>query len=507
MRVRLMYRDRDAEVGPGPRAAPEGRDVPRNADALIQDLELGWILEAMAGDDEFLYAVARAGLLSSLTDPGDISYRQDVLRDCLENPTVTREIYALAIEASRAGRWYSVGGSWSPSPGLVLSSSLRALSALVHGLERLRRLAERHADNFRSEGFGQLFETLAQELDDRYLDEVRDQLGQLGFKHGITLSARLGRGNHAVDYKLHTTPAPTWRDRLPFADRSPYVYELHERDEAGGRALREIRDRGINEVANAVGQSSEHVSGFFRLLYTELAFYIGCINLHERLAEKGLATAFPAVSSHADFDLSARGMYEVSLGLARPTAPVPNDLDADGKQLLVITGANQGGKSTFLRTLGQAQLMAQAGLFVGANSMSISIRDGVFTHFKREEDVTMESGKLDEELARMSEIVDRLRPDSVVLSNESFASTNEVEGSEIARQVVSALTESGVRVLMVTHMFDLAEGLSSQDGRSALFLRAERREDGSRTFKIIEAEPQATSYGEDLYRRVFGRDL
>lgn len=119
----------------------------------------------------------------------------------------------------------------------------------------------------------------------------------------------------------------------------------------------------------------------------------------------------------------------------------------------------------------------------------------------------MKSGKLDEELARMSEIVDRLRPDSVVLCNESFASTNEIEGSEIARQIVGALLSGGVRVLFVTHLFDLAHGFSSANGDSARFLQAERRADGARTFRMIEAEPQSTSYGEDLYRDVFGRAL
>ena len=75
-----------------------------------------------------------------------------------------------------------------------------------------------------------------------------------------------------------------------------------------------------------------------------------------------------------------------------------------------MTGANTGGKSTFLRAIGLAQLMMRAGMFVGANAFSADLRDGLFTHYKREEDSTMESGKLDEELNRMSEIVGRLTP-------------------------------------------------------------------------------------------------
>jgi hypothetical protein len=131
----------------------------------------------------------------------------------------------------------------------------------------------------------------------------------------------------------------------------------------------------------------------------------------------------------------------------------------------------------------------------------------VFTHYKREEDETMESGKLDEELSRMSQIADHITPNCLLLCNESFASTNEREGSEIARQVVTALLEAGVKVLFVTHMFDLASGFHRQGRDRALFLRAERGADAARPFTISEGEPLPTSYGEDSYRKIFGRPV
>jgi DNA mismatch repair ATPase MutS len=109
----------------------------------------------------------------------------------------------------------------------------------------------------------------------------------------------------------------------------------------------------------------------------------------------------------------------------------------------------------------------------------------------------MTSGKLDEELARMGEIAEAIGPSDLLLCNESFGSTNEREGSEIARQVVRALTESGIKVLFVTHLYDLAHGLYRRRRDSHLFLRAERRPDGRRTYRLIEAEPLPTSYGED----------
>jgi DNA mismatch repair ATPase MutS len=115
----------------------------------------------------------------------------------------------------------------------------------------------------------------------------------------------------------------------------------------------------------------------------------------------------------------------------------------------------------------------------------------------------MKSGKLDEELARMSDIVDHLAPTSMLLCNESFAATNEREGSEIARQIVCALLERRIKIFFVTHLYEFAHGLFERKMEDAIFLRAERQADGTRTFRLVEDEPLETSYGEDLYREIF----
>jgi DNA mismatch repair ATPase MutS len=78
------------------------------------------------------------------------------------------------------------------------------------------------------------------------------------------------------------------------------------------------------------------------------------------------------------------------------------------------------------------------------------------THYKREEDTAMKSGKIDEELSRMNDIVESITPNALILFNESFAATNEREGSEIARQIVSALIEKHLKVFFVTHLFEFA---------------------------------------------------
>lgn len=147
--------------------------------------------------------------------------------------------------------------------------------------------------------------------------------------------------------------------------------------------------------------------------------------------------------------------------------------------------------------------MMQCGMFVTAESFSADVCRGLFTHYKREEDATMKSGKLDEELSRMSDLVDALTPDSLLLLNESFAATNEREGSEIARQVVCTLLDMRIKIFFVTHLYDFARHLAGEKTDNVLFLRAERCDDGRRTFRLLPGEPLETSFGEDLYERIF----
>jgi DNA mismatch repair ATPase MutS len=268
--------------------------------------------------------------------------------------------------------------------------------------------------------------------------------------------------------------------------------------------LGELKDRGINLVANAVAQSADHIDGFLNALRLELAFYIGCLNLAEQLAQMGEPIAFPTAVDFSERRHSFTGLYDICLALTMKKKVVGNDVNADGRELVIITGANQGGKSTFLRSIGLAQLMMQSGMFVPAESFSANVCTGLFTHYKREEDTSMKSGKLDEELSRMSDIVDNITPNSLMLFNESFAATNEREGSEIARQITCALVERRIKVFFVTHSYEFAHGFYDKKMENAIFLRAERQTGGERTFKIIEGEPLQTSFGEDLYNTIFG---
>lgn len=506
MNTRLLFRDRGFDF----KAKP-----PWHAEELAADLDLETLFAAMSRGDEQIHAVVRQVILAGVAaDRETVLYRQKILEDCLRQPGLVRELFDLATEgmgqAKKRYRRYL-----SSSTRFTLWSAIEELSEFLALLKKLRQFTEMHAKRFSSEGWLTFFRSVKDELNDVFFAAARDHLGQLKFPNGVLLSARLGMGSKGYDYILHKAPPRNrllWIHRLLtwFVSRfkelppPPCSFTIHPRDEAGHTALDELESRAIRHAAKALARTRDNVCNFYAALHDELAFFIGCLNLHERLTAVNCPWCFGVPLAAGGRKLSFEGLYDLSLALRLGRPIVGNDVNAEGKTLVVVTGANQGGKSTFLRSVGQAQLLLQCGMPVPAGSFSSSLHDGIYTHFRREEDATLTSGKLDEEFLRMSRIIDHISRNPLILFNESFAATNEREGAEIGSQIISALVDCGARVVCVTHMYELARWFHDRHADQFLFLRAERKEDGARTFRLIEGGPLRTSYGEDLYRSVFG---
>ena len=497
MKAHLLYRDGDFDFTA---ALPPGHED------LIADLELATLLRVMAAGDRFCHEVAKKVLLTCLPDPETVRYRQQVLAECLDRPAVIREMYGIATAAVEDTRsLWGYGGNYM-TPSSNLSGAVSQLQAHTARLRQLRKIADEHAGEFFSDGMTTLLATLRRELDDEYFAEISTRLKELRFRSGEVISAELDWNNTGINFVLRDAGGGgrPWLERLGIGPQSSYSFTIDPRDEAGGQILSDLTSRGINLVANAAAQSADHIKSFFTMLRGELGFYVGCLNLRDALAAKGAPLTFPEPTAAGSLTFSCTDLRDTCLEL-QSTGPVTgNDVTAGGKPVVIITGANSGGKSTFLRSVGLAQLMMQCGLFVTARACTAGVVTKIFTHFTREEDRGMTSGRLDDELWRMSAIVDELGPHCLVLFNESFAGTNEREGAEIGYQIVSALLETRITVFFVTHRYEFAERLRRQHAATTLFLRAERQPDGQRNYKLATADPLPTSFGEDLYYRLGG---
>lgn len=486
MRVGLLFPDRDLDL-----AVP----APFGWSDVEHDLGLGSVVETMAQGDSTVQEVVRKVFAQGPSvDEPIIVHRQEAVREVLERPALVDKLYRLAQETLKAKRRESFGLVRHDRP--YLYGAIKGMQALLKGLRDLLSLLE--AEPLARAPFLGLRDRLRATLSPAFFWEAEEHLRSLRFPRGVWMAAGIDPWGRSNDFTL--LPPENRGSVWPFGKKPrEYVLSLHPRDETGSRILGELREQGIHEAAKALATAVEEVSRFFEALRAETAFLLGATRLARRLDALGMPRAFPKPTGAAR--LAFRGLYDVGLALRQGHA-VGNDLEAEGRNPIFITGANRGGKTTFLRSLGLAQVLLQAGLFVGAAAFEGSLARGLFTHFKREEDSALEAGKFEEELRRLSGIADHLRGGALLLLNESFAATSEAEGSVLGAQVVRALTEQGVRVVFVTHFYTLA--VAFQDSPGTLFLKAERLPDGTRTYRIRVERPEPSAYGEDLLRRVFG---
>ena len=554
MRVHLLFPDQDA---------PRTGALPPGADDLIADLDLAPVLEVMAPRKE-LGKLCPAVLLNPVTEAETIRWRQAILADVLAEPSGMRRLFELAGRAleSQRGAWL-----WSGrTADSALARSVHGLAELLPPLTELAGLAAAQLPIARSPGLRQLYSRLVDDLDAGYLQQVRALLGQLRLPAGVTARAAIGADGMLGGFEVQAPPSGRrpWWAVLGFAPPGRLHFTLADRDESGARALGDLRNDILHEVAAATAQANAHVVGFFQQLQWEAGFYVGCGQLYDRLRTAGVGICWPDPVAPAapadpaarprptpqgvadsptsdqtpqldsgspgplppsqqgvaepptleqsphlvpgwDAELATSGLVPLNLAVRSGRRPVGNNL-AGPLTLAVITGANQGGKTTFLRSLGIAQLLLQAGVFVPATHFRASLAGAVHTHFRRAEDEELRSGKLDAELTRMSEIVDRVRPGDLVLMNESFAATDEIEGSWIAADIIDALLAHGVRVVLVTHFHALAQHYLDHSvipAEAGIFLRAERLPDGSRSHRLIPGAPNPTSHGMDLFDQLF----
>lgn len=497
MKTYLMYSDTEFILD---------NNYPEGYDLLMKDLEMDVLFSSMSDGDAFLESVVKRAFASPMTKVQEIEYRQAILKDVMGCREIVRGMYDVVVNCILMEKEKLHYGLFGHYPSAVLHQSLSYTTFLLEHLRKLRHIAEINIDRFQSAGFRRLLSVIILELNEDYLHEIEKKLEEMKFKRGVSISARLGAGNKAQSYVLRKVINPSrwqWIYRLFRGDKDCFTVTIAPRDDNGSRALSDLQDKGIILIANAMAQATAHLLSFFNSLRVEIGFYIACLNLSDNFSAKNTQVSLPEPIPKGERHFSFDNLYDACLILTSDKEIVSNSLKTDEKNTFIITGANQGGKSTFLRSVGLAQLMMQTGMFVTAGYYSSDISGSIFTHYKREEDSSMTSGKLDEELKRMSDIILHLKHDDLVLFNESFSATNSREGAEIIQSVVAALSESGVKVIFVTHTSEFACEYFNENHPNAVFLTAQREDNGVRTYKIHPGEPLETSYGEDLFDEIF----
>jgi len=444
-----------------------------------------------------------------LAPPGGTAlalYRADVLADFQAHPELREELEQLATRTISTARQAGMAASGLiERPAAVGREAVSVLRAVLPFLDAFAEVGRIRADGpARSAGLTNLHARLREVLDRERLGAVDHALARLDSLEEIRALAGIGRDGRLGAWRLAAPderPGRHWRRPRRTEERTVV---LADRDEAGAATLAELADRAILDTARLLESAARGVVAFAEALAAELAVYRAAARLSDALAAHGSPTCRAEPADDGDA-LRAVGLYDPGLALRARRPPVGNDLMATRARLVLVTGANQGGKSTFLRALGCAQLLASAGFPVPAAHYSAPLTGAVWTHFPRAEDRSGRHGRLDHELRRLADLVARMGPGDLLLLNESFASTDEEGAGALAREVIPPLCEAGIRVVFVTHFADVARSLADDPQLDEVVaLAAERRADGERTFRLRPGLPEPTSHGADLWRRIMG---
>ena len=524
-----------------------------NQDIMERDVNANMIFQGMdirtEGKD---YILAR--ISDMVTDEATISYRQAVLKDFLKYPEIevlaNSDLLPLIIQLGRMEKT-NLAHDDDVRKTVWRMELLKVYVQIMTALDRIFCSPNREFD---SEGLVKLRELVSSIVKDENYHELVALLPTLSDDikgiQSVTLGVNLDNELHPVESVLLSVSEKPIKKRGVLSklfgtktNEDKYFgigtfYSILKDNSAGTldaavmRDLYSVMKDTFKHLSDSLNRFERVESAFLFELMPEISFYIGGTHLVNRLKGAGLPVCFPVPLPMDERRFDVKDIYDVSFAIRvmadtginkLDNVIVTNDFVMGEKEgrIGVLTGANQGGKTTITRAIGLCQLMFQAGLPVAGTSGKISPCDNVFTHFPELEKNSVSEGRLGEECVRLEQILPKLSKYSMILMNESLSSTSHQECLFIATEIMRYLRTIGARALFATHIHELAEnipelnkepGLSDMmslvagiDESSGLEVMTEdgirKFQTGSkRTYKITRMPPQGRSFALDIAR-------
>lgn len=226
----------------------------------------------------------------------------------------------------------------------------------------------------------------------------------------------------------------------------------------------------------------------------EIQFYIACINYFENIKKHGSTFCYPEVADTAG-NVYAYATFDIALAYKlaeQDKVPVCNDFMLTGKErILIVSGPNQGGKTTFARTFGQLHYMASLGCPVPGSKVGVMQFDSIYTHFEREENIETHRSKFEEDLVRIHAIIKAASERSIIILNEIFSSTTLQDALFLCRHIMQHLIRLNAYCVWVTFIDEL---VSLSDTAVSMVSTVVPHNPAIRTFKIIRKVPDGMAY-------------
>ncbi len=422
-------------------------------------------------------------------------YRQAICHDFLQNNTLLEKLFQIALKAHQTKPAYFI--LLSNNAERLLDTAVADLQSLLPHLEALAQVCQEEP-HVNSTGLQTFLTRTAKLLTTSYLQKLATFLKYLTFPQGMrfTMSCNNLLKPIPTDLlypKLTANKHQFWQ-LFSHLHASSHSIVLDERDESGFRILSELRCQALFSVAHLLARVRDNIKKFFSTMLDQISFYRCAYQLANYLKEQQLPYAFPVFSN----DVNLERTYPLQIALQGQV--ISTDLSLPNNSLLIITGKNQGGKTTLLRLLGICYLFGACGYFVPARQAKLPFTH-LWTHFQRNETIEHQHGKLADELARLEAIISQLHPQDTILLNETFSSTNEAEGSLLAEEIFTALLTQSVRLHCVTHFYQLANYFWEKQNPHYHFLAPQLH--ASKPFQFSPQEPHPSADSESLFNSIF----
>lgn len=520
------------------------QDLPQD---YVANLEIEKLSEML--NKSYQYKMKR--LFCEMSNDIDvINYRLDVLEDFIRIPklaTLVHQIVGIMTENDR-NNIYKIN---NPDSFTQLDSAVTAYEAYLECMEIMHGFFVDNKDKIQSDGVKKLFGYFEEHHSDVHYSEMKQMVTDLR----KAMKERIKSVTVAINFDENLVPEsvgivdfssekvgvkPSLLDRIVYYNakfpQKTVKKNLIERykssqEQFGNDKTENEIDRKLfkelDEVTKKYVKTVDKVLEQYQMLglqdlYTfdyQLEFYIGAVKLVENARAKGLPMCRPKILPASEHKGVFKGVYDMiyfneacihNLTSKDKVSVVTNDISFDSDcGFYVLTGANNGGKTTFLRGVGICQLMAQTGLFVPCEECELSPVDYIYTHFPKEEKTGIDSSRFTMEMKEFKTISDTITENSMLLMNESIQSTTPKECVEIAGKLMRIFCKIGVHGIFATHLNDLAyeaEKLRQNDkenikSKPESIVVTVNEDTGERKYKIKKAMPSDTSFAETVFEK------